>query len=141
MKKLVALLLALIALTTCLSVYAVSFKKVTLWCDSTSDSAYEWLSSQAWNSGKNKGSVCVYHSVAEADTNHNFTNHFRVYVGSNTSASANKWIAPKSNIRISTNAITKNCNVKIKARGNTKWAAWDMDFDRITVSGSYGLPK
>lgn len=137
MRKIATVLLVLLmAVTACVAVNATSFDD-WLWCNGTGDSFYRDIDG-TWTASA-KGAVYVYHSCDAAGPNTNYTNHFRVYIGSNTSASANKWCTPGQNIRISCSSITKGCSVRLKARGNTKYET--MDYDTINVSGTYGYPK
>ena len=133
MKKLcVSLFTIILLLTSCFSAYATDF--VNSLC-ATEEKIYTsiddyWIASTT-------GKVCIYHTVD--GTSNPYTNHFRVYVGTSNSASANKWVTPAMNISISCNDIGKNSKVTLKARGNTAYRA-SYDDDYITVRGTYGKP-
>lgn len=94
----------------------------------------------AWTASEGKaGKLCVYHTVGAEDAeNLGYTNHFRIYVNTATSADSNKWIAPGSNVSILSSAIGEGGNVTGKARCNTKYN--DAGFSSIAVSGSIGWP-
>ena len=138
MKRFICMLMiALLAMSTCVTVFAESFTK-SLVCNSTTDSAYAYVAS--WKASENKtGKVYVYHTVKTSGANLGYTNHFRIYVNDATSANNSKWVTPGTNTAILSSAIKDKSSVEVKARGNTKYN--DAGFSSITVSGSVGWPK
>ncbi|MBQ6060624.1 MAG: hypothetical protein IJL36_04165 [Clostridia bacterium] len=133
MKKMaMVFLVLLIAVTACVAGYATKFNKL-IPCDGVGDAYYEWLQGSWTSTGT--GCVYVYHTT---DGVGGHTNHFRVYVGSNTVASGNKWCTPGLNVRIACGDIYTGSKVKLKARGNTKYHT--LACEEITVEGSYGRP-
>ena len=138
MKRLISvLLLTMMAMAICSTALAGSFT-ATLNCASTADSAYVSLGSWTASEGKT-GKIYVYHTVGtESAKKLGYTNHFRIYVNTATSANNNKWIAPGSNVSILSSAIGVGDDVTVKARGNTKYN--DAGFSSISVSGSIGWP-
>ena len=91
-----------------------------------------------WTASEGKArKICVYHTIGAGDAkNLGYTNRFRIYVNTATSADSNKWIAPGSNVSILSSAIGEGGNVTGKASCNTKYN--DAGFNSIAVSGSIG---
>jgi len=132
MKKFFAFLFTVIlSLSSCFSAYATNF------VNSLSTNGKTYTSIQRSWTASTKGTVCIYHTVD--DTDNPYTNHFRVYVGTSNSASANKWVTPAMNISVSCSSIGINSKVTLKARGNTAYRN-SYDEDYITVRGTYGEP-
>lgn len=115
---------------------AASFSGVTLDC--TSAMTYRSLGGSWTATSAHHGAVYVYYTIGTSGVA-SYTNHFRAYVSSSSSAVGNKWIAPKNNIPIQSSSIVSGSVVTIKARGNTKFA--DDGFDTISISGTYGWPQ
>ena len=138
MKRFVSMMLvALLAMSICVTAFAETFT-TTLVCNSTEDSAYNYVASRSASTGKT-GKVYVYHTVKTSGANQGYTNHFRIYVDGAANANNNKWVTPGTNTPIASSAITKTSTVSVKARGNTKYN--DAGFSSISVSGSVGWPK